>query len=294
VPFLVVLAVSAPAANAAFPGPNGRIVFDTADSPAGSQIFAVNPDGSDLQQLTHVPEGAAAFMPRWSAGGGRIAYVSNKSGNDELWTMRADGTGKRQVTDEPGVGHYWPTWTPGGRIVFSRCDFTRFGTCTISVVRRDGSHMQTIVGGNWHHGTPSVSPDGTWIAFGSDKGGYDSRVWLVHPDGSDLHVLGDLAALTPDRPDWAPDGATLTFTGDRHHGKVFAISPDGTGLANLTPPDTNRIFGSFAPDGTAMVATDLGGCDCSRSLVVTDTDGVATATLSSDPWVTFSDWGVAA
>lgn len=291
---LLSLGPAAAPAQAAFPGANGRIVFDTADDPHGSQIYSVNPDGSGLQQLTHLQNGAAAFMPRWSAGGGRIAYVSNRSGNDELWTMRADGSGKRQVTDEPGIGNYWPTWTPGGRIVFSRCDFTAFGTCTISAVWRDGSHMQTIVGGHWHHGAPSVSPDGTWIVFGSDKGGYDSRLWLVHPDGSDLHVLGDLAVLTPDRPDWAPDGSMLTFTGDRHHGKVFVISPDGTGLVNLTPVDTGRIFGSFAPDGTAMVATDLAECDCSRSLVVTDTDGFATATISSEPWVTFSDWGVAA
>jgi TolB protein len=291
---LLPLSIAATPAHAAFPGANGRIVFDTADNPDGSQIYTANPDGSDLQQLTHLRDGAAAFMPRWSAGGGRIAYVSNATGNDELWTMRADGAGKRQITDEPGVGHYWPTWTPAGGIVFQRCDFTTFGSCSISAVRRDGSHLRTIVGGHWHPGAPAVSPDGTWIAFVSDKGGYDSRLWLVHPDGSDSHVVGDLAVLTPDRPDWAPDGSMLTFTGDRHNGKVFVISPDGTGLQVVTPIDTGRILGSFAPDGTAMVAVDLGLCDCSRSLVVTDTDGVATGTVTSDPYVTFSDWGVAA
>jgi TolB protein len=288
-----IVGAAAPA-RAAFPGANGRIVFDTADSPDGSQIYAVNSDGTGLTQLTHLRHGAAAFDPRWSADGRRIVYTSNASGNDELWTMRWDGTRQRQITDEPGIGHYQPAWTPAGAIVFSRCDFTAFGTCTISAIRRDGSHLHTIVAGHWHHGQPIVSPDGTWIAFTSDKGGYDSRIWLVHPDGTDLHQVGDLAVLRPDRPDWAPDGSLLTFTGDPHSGKVFVMSPDGTGLRSITPDPGTRILGVYSPDGTKMAVVDLGVCDCSRSFIATDTDGNALITLSSVPDITHADWGVAA
>ena len=289
---LLALGIGGTPAHATFPGANGRIVFDTADSPDGSQIYTANPDGSDLLQLTHLRHGAAAFMPRWSADGTRIAYVSSRSGNDELWIMRSDGTGKRQITDEPGVGHYWPTWTPGGGIVFSRCDFTTFGSCSISAVRRDGSHMRTIVGGHWHSGQPAVSPDGSWIAFTSDKGGYDSRLWLVHPDGSELHIVGDLAPYTPDRPDWAPDGSTIAFTGDRHFGRLYIVAPDGSGLHTITG-DSPQIFGAFSPDGTRFAAVGLTECQCSRSLDVLDTDGGAVGTVSTNPDVTFLDWGVA-
>lgn len=290
-PLLVLGVVAAPAANATFPGSNGRIVFDTAEGPDGSQIYTIDPDGSGLVQLTHLRR-AAAFMPRWSANGRRIAYVSDASGNDELWTMRADGSRQRQVTDEPGVGHYWPTWAPGGGIVFSRCDFTAFGTCTISAVRPDGSKMRTIVRGHWHHGQPAVSPDGTWIAFTSDKGGYDSRLWLVRPDGSDLHFVGDLVKLVPDRLDWSPDGSHLTFTGDPRSGKAFTIEPDGSDLTSITPVPVARIYAFYSPDGTQMaVLHDADSPD--RTLIRTDTDGNEIGPLTSIPGITFADWGVA-
>ena len=290
-PLLVLGVVAAPAANATFPGSNGRIVFDTAEDPAGSQIFTIEPDGSGLVQLTHLRR-ATAFMPRWSANGRRIAYVSDASGSDELWTMRADGSRQRQVTDEPGVGHYRPTWAPGGGIVFSRCDFTAFGTCTISAVRPDGSNMRTIVGGHWHHGQPAVAPDGTWIAFTSDKGGFDSRLWLVRPDGSDLHLVGDLVKLVPDRPDWSPDGSHLTFTGDPRAGKAFTIEPDGSDLTSITPVPVERVFPSYSPDGTQMaVLHDADSPD--RTLIRTDTDGNELGPIMSIPGITFADWGVA-
>lgn len=288
---VLMLGIGASPAHATFPGSNGRIVFDTAEGPEGSQIYTIDPDGTDLLQLTRFRHGAVAFMPRWSADARRIAFVSNASGNDELWTMRSDGTRKRQITDEPGVGHYWPTWTPDGGIVFSRCDFTAFGTCTISAVRRDGSHLHTVVGGHWHHIQPAVSPDGAWVAFTSDKGGYDSRLWLVHPDGSDLHHVGDLATEVPDRPDWSPDGSLITFTGDPRMGMIFTIEPDGSGLAAISPPTISRIFAFYSPDGTQMAA--LRAVDSNdRALIRTDTAGDVLGTITSMPGVTFADWGV--
>jgi TolB protein len=289
---LLALGIGGTPAHATFPGSNGRIVFDTADSPDGSQIYSVNPDGSDLLQLTHLRHGAAAFMPRWSANGRRIAYVSNVSGNDELWTMRWNGRGKQQITDEPGVGHFWPTWTPDGAIVFQRCDFTAFGTCTISIVRRDGSDMRVIVAGHWHHGQPAVSPDGDWIVFTSDKGGYDGRLWLVRPDGTGMHLVGEPPVLFADRPDWAPDGSMITFTGEPRFGRVYFVAPDGTGLHTVTG-DTPQIFGVLSPDGTRMVLLHDVECDC-RALRLADTEGHLLGTVTSLPGVTFSDWGVAA
>ncbi len=289
---VLMLGSSASPASATFPGSNGRIVFDTAEGPEGSQIYTIDPDGTDLRQLTHFRHGAAAFMPRWSADAHRIAFVSNASGNDELWTMRWDGTRKRQITDEPGVGHYWPTWSPDGGIVFSRCDFAAFRTCTISAVRRDGSRLRTIVGGHWHHIQPAVSPDGAWVAFTSDKGGYDSRLWLVHTDGSDLHLVGDLATEVPDRPDWSPDGSLITFTGDPRMGKIFTIEPDGSGLAEISGPTIARIFAFYSPDGTQMGA--LNDPDTDHTVLVrTDTAGEVLGTITSMPGVTFADWGVA-
>src|SRR3954454_3655056 len=63
--------LGAGAAHAEFPGPNGRIAFSDFYS---GQIYAANPDGSGLQQLTHVGKGRAAAFPDWSPNGRRLFF----------------------------------------------------------------------------------------------------------------------------------------------------------------------------------------------------------------------------
>ena len=70
-----------------------------------NQIYAVNPDGTGLAQLTHEPTGIAAQDPAWSANGFRILFARVNLSNDmgRIWIMKADGTGQRRlVSDAPG------------------------------------------------------------------------------------------------------------------------------------------------------------------------------------------------
>jgi Tol biopolymer transport system component len=71
------------------------------------QIFSIRPDGTDLQQLTHGPEGA--YLPAWSPDGHWIVFVRSVAGSvpgclatppRDLYVMQADGTGIRQVTTD--------------------------------------------------------------------------------------------------------------------------------------------------------------------------------------------------
>lgn len=288
---LLVFGVSTPA-GATTPGRNGLIMFDTQDRPGvdggSSQIYTVKPDGSGLRQLTHLGAGHNAFDPHWSPDGQRIAYVSDIDGSVAVWVMQADGSRNHQLLSDPGYDHFSPSWSPDGRrLVLSRCSqFLR--TCTLAVVRSDGTGLRVLVRGNWNFGQPVWSPDGRWLAYTSDKGGFDSRLWVARADGSDPHTIAP-ARLVADRPAWSPDSQQLTFTGDPVNGRLFAIRRDGTGLRALTRG--GNIFGSWSPDYRRMVL--LSFRSGAPALVVATSEARAQTTIVTLPGVAHSDWAVA-
>jgi TolB protein len=77
-------------------------------------LYSIRPDGRLLRRL-----GAPAFQLEWAPRGDRAAYVSVDAGPPEVWTMRANGSGRRRVATTDG---YHPPdslgWSPDGRTIF--------------------------------------------------------------------------------------------------------------------------------------------------------------------------------
>src|SRR5205807_7753777 len=109
-----VAAVVAIPAQAAFPGVNGKIVFQT-NRDGNAEIYTMNGDGTGRVNLTRNP--AEDIQPRWSPDGKRIVYTSNRTGHDEIYSMNADGSGVSQLTFMAGINRR-PSWTPAGQILF--------------------------------------------------------------------------------------------------------------------------------------------------------------------------------
>lgn len=75
------------------------------DNRSRTELFVVGFDGKGRRQLTNTLGGE--YSPRWIAGGTRIAFLCNESGSMQLWSMNADGTDRRQITDiEGGIDSY--------------------------------------------------------------------------------------------------------------------------------------------------------------------------------------------
>jgi Tol biopolymer transport system component len=294
---LVALTTGATAASrerSAFPGENGRIVFDTAfgwwNAGIPSQIYTVMPDGSDLQQLTDMGEGQAAWHPAFSPTASRIVFTySSDDNNDQIWIMRADGSHQRPLVDEPDWFDASASFTAGGhRVLYTRCGtyVAFYGTCKIVSVRLDGSGARTIIGGTWHPGDAVMSPDGSTIAYASDKGGYESRIWLADADGGNQRVITDPIGF--ERPMWSPDGTTLVATGYRT-GSMYWVRANGTGIEELAP---NTLFAAWSPDGLQMVSS-VDNLDGSTQLQISATDGSDGVPLvDASLWTGYSDWGV--
>jgi Tol biopolymer transport system component len=106
-----------------------------------SEIWRVNADGTNARRLTRARKGIADSFPAWSPDGRRIAFVSDRSGNREIYAMDRNGRALRQLTRARGEDR-WPAWAPHGqRIAFVS---NRAGNDELFVVNADGSHLRRL------------------------------------------------------------------------------------------------------------------------------------------------------
>ena len=303
----VMLAGAAPA-GATFPGSNGRIAF--ADYVSG-QIYAVNPDGSALAQLTNTGPRHGVDHPSWSADGKRLLFERFRSdGQSRIWAMRADGSHQRKVASETeGFSDLTPAYTPdGSEIVFTRCHPPPKDVCAIWKMRSDGTHKVALT--RFVHNTreertdffASVSPDGGSIAFARfDGNGFTARVFAMGIDGSDAHAV-TRPPLEAFDPDWAPNGKRITFSSKapRPGSNVFTIRPDGTGLQQVTPNPFphNNALSTYSPRGNRLAfVSDRNYPDlCCNDLFAVDAGGGGEHMIDtglSDAGIINPAWGTA-
>ena len=278
------LATGAGPATAASPPATGRIAFSDFVT---NQIYAVNPDGTGLAQLTHEPSGIAARWPDWLPGGSRILFVrfNLSNGMGRIWIMNADGTGQRRLaSDAPGYRDYQPRYSPDGRhIVFSRCS-PGDGLCAIWIMRSDGTRRRLVIPfieapNETNNLYPAISPDGhriTYTRFGFD--GIIAQVWVASIRGRHARPLTAprLEALASN---WSPDGSHITFTSnsDRAQSSIYVMRANGAGITRLarTKWPTNNFGSAYSPGGGQIAfSSDRRHPDlCCEELFVMRADG---------------------
>lgn len=213
---LALLSPMAPltAAEATFPGQNGKIAFVRA-----GDIYVVSPDGrTGLKRLTSTRNNSD---PAWSADGRKITFSSRRTGNGDIYVMRSDGTGVTRVTRSTGEERR-PTWSPDGQwLLFDAAE---------GVVRQRGispfNGRSTLLPGYYCnpeddrdcHGNHSArySPDGRYIAYVY----YDTGPYSIFGSGIrivDSQTMSDVSfdfycnSTTIDDPQWGPGGRNLLY-----------------------------------------------------------------------------------
>ena len=189
----------ATAANGS-PAVNGSAIRTEAD------IWIMDADGGNKKPL--MTDGDAR-LPLWQPHGDRIAYLSERSGNREIWVMQSDGTGKAQVTfSEGNVSEY--AWSPDStRIAYIvAAPPGTWPEFSLWVINSDGSGSEQLTTGNWDR-SPVWSPDGARIAFRSES--RNQTLWVMESDGSGLAPLDtDNSAYMMQQ--WSPDGTTIVVS----------------------------------------------------------------------------------
>ncbi len=279
------IALSAPA-SAQVTSVNGKIAYAVCEYVWGEQtcdIWVMNADGSEQTNLTNTPE-INETAPAWSPDGTRIAFVEGVGGLNRLMMMKADGTERAAITEEPSL-QFGPTWSPGGtQIAFVRQVPGQEITIQfdILVINVDGTGEVNITSSDYDELEPSWSPDGAKIAFAAVRPEWSQdpdtgepvlyaqwEIVAVNPDGTGEQILsaGDTGTprallLEEDRsPAWSPDSRMLVFMSQSVDPcctpwQIWKVNRDGTGAAVLSDnPEVNDLWPAFSPDGTLIVFT---------------------------------------
>lgn len=129
----------------------------------------------------------------------------------------------------------------------------RSGTYSVWRMNGDGSGVSRLTDDGGNDFTPSISPDGTRIAFASDRGGGSiERLYVMNADGSGIVQLADIPGLHVGYPSWSDDGTRIVFSANAgaSSGAIYVVNADGTGLQPITSGYAVRPF--FNPTETEI------------------------------------------
>ncbi len=168
---------------------------------------------------------------QYSPDGKSVAFVSDRSGSWEVWTMLADGTSPRQVThfDGPLLGTVH--WSPDGK--YLTFDARPSGHSAIFVIPALGGTPRELDVNPYEEKMPTWSHDGKWIYFNSNRGGAQELWKIPAAGGKAIPVARQFATDSLE----SPDGARVFFQGDGpaiwevpvSGGPAKAIAPLGAG-----------------------------------------------------------------
>jgi hypothetical protein len=217
--------------------PNGVLAGSTS-----SHLVIFQTDGLVLQEIPL--QGGAATTLDWSHDASELA-LDPEFGGTRIRVVALSGT-VRTLTAPESFHDLYPEYSRDGQwLYYSRNNSTGW---SIRRVRPDGTGDLHVLGITGNDVAPSLSPDGTRMAYviaGADQLRLHS---FVGPDAYPLAQPGHT-------PAWSPDGERIAFIAG---GGVRSIMPNGTGLRVLTSGSVYRLGLDWSPDGRWLVAVTHG------------------------------------
>ena len=267
---------------------SGKIVY--ADDPGRIQV--INADGTGQTKLT---AGGSILddNPVYSPDGSKIAFTRFSGSKIEVCVMNADGTNVVQVTSGDVTPESFdgpPSWSPDGTKFVFGSNRSGFRKGEIWMANADGSGLTRLttsvqLGSDGQgpifsvDGDPDWSPDGTKIAFVSNRDGADSELYVMNVDGSNpVRLTND--SVDDLQPDWSPDSQKIAFTKSNGNG-IHIINGDGTGLVSII---TFSSWPAWSPDGTKLAFVQLDSNNNGRGTVfISNTDGTNKIKVTNNP-----------
>ena len=208
-------------------------IGESSAEPSRNQIYILSMDGGEARKVTALKNGASNF--EWSPDGSRFVCLSRTGPSDS----------RAENKDRSDVRHY-------AHISYKFNDTGWFDDrrSHIWVVdAKSGAARQITSGEDWNDTDPRWSPDGTKIAFVSDRtgkafdDGRNTDVWVIPAEGGPLTKISDHDE-GDGSPRWSPDGKTIAFIGrirEENHPKIWLAPSMGGAASTLAANDLDLI-----------------------------------------------------
>lgn len=184
---------------------------------ARGDIFTVPARNGITRNLTQ-SSGVHDRNPVWSPDGQYVAFISDQSGEDEIYVIPGDGSGEmRQITTDADTYKYRIVWSPDSEKLLwadkkMRLNMVDVASGEVSVLRETEA---------WEFSSYTWSPDSRWIAYTLPEVQAMSRIWLYSID-DDEHYNVTSEWYSANNPEFSRDGRFLYFTSNRDFNPIYS------------------------------------------------------------------------
>jgi Tol biopolymer transport system component len=235
---------------------------------------------AENETVVHIP---VILNPPIPGSTGVLAYTVNSGIDREIYSINANGSNKKQLTDNNAIDDM-PAWSADGATLAFTSDRRQMGYFEIYTMNADGSGVKRLTDSQWDDNSPSFSPDGGKIVFASDRSG-SFQIFVMNSDGSGQTPLTE-DSYSSGSPEWSPDGTKIVYSSNQDGSflDIYIMDNGGSNKRRITSVEGHDFAPAWSPNGRQIVFTSLR--DGARRIYVMDADGSRQKKLTTF----YSDW----
>ena len=246
------------------------------------EIFISELDGADVKQLTR--DKGLAMSPAFSPNGKNVVFTSYKTRRPELYILDSNGGSARQITSREGL-------EIGAK-------FTNQGLMTSAEVRNSsqivlmsmkGEVLKQVTDSGSINISPSLSPDGSQVAFCSNRGG-NPQIYIAPTSGGEAKRVSFSSSNYCTSPSWSPKGDKIAFVCRDAGFHIYVSSPTGERPIQLTFSGSNEDP-SWSPDGRYLLYSSTAGRGGRSIMIASVQTGVTKQLTVSSSEDSQPSWG---